>query len=121
MADEKAIIRTGRPGRPKGLGKVPGSGRKKGTPNHSTVQTRERIAKEADPIGFLIGVSRGLQFERAPNPNSNERVKVRPTLEQSIGAAQTLARKIVPDMRAVEVSGDAGVPLHVNISLGAPP
>ncbi len=94
------------PGRQKGLGKVPGSGRKKGTPNRSTAQTREYIQKQADPITFLCQVCRGLQFEAALDSGDAKKAKMYPTLEQRLHAAQTLARKVLPDMKAVEMSGD---------------
>ena len=89
-------------GRPKGLGKVPGSGRRKGTPNQTTTEARERIVREADPVGFLIGVMRGHQFDAAAESGNSVRVKVRPTLEQRIDAAKVLARKILPDMKEIE-------------------
>ncbi len=53
------------PGRPRGLGKVPGSGRKKGTPNRDRSATIERIQKEADPILFLCKVVRGDRMSAA--------------------------------------------------------
>ncbi len=45
------------PGKPRGLPKS--GGRQKGTPNRSTVQTRERIQELADPIAFLADVMAG--------------------------------------------------------------
>ncbi|MCH9051134.1 MAG: hypothetical protein IIA72_08620 [Proteobacteria bacterium] len=108
------------PGRPKGLGRVKGSGRKKGVPNRGTVETREFIQKEADPIAFLCRVSRGLQFEASIIPGGTEKSKMYPTLDQRLHAAQTLARKVLPDMKAIEMTGEAGAAISVRINLGAP-
>ena len=107
------------PGRPKGLGRVPGSGRKRGTPNKDRSATVARIAKEADPIGFLCRVCRGVRMEGAAEPGATKKTWWYPSGDQRISAAQTLARKCLPDMKAVEVSGPVGEPLSVRINLGA--
>ena len=51
-----------RPGRPKGLGKVPGSGRRRGTPNKHSAEMREYIAKHSGDIEFLCGIAAGKRF-----------------------------------------------------------
>ncbi|WP_227269808.1 hypothetical protein [Roseobacter weihaiensis] len=69
--------------------------------------TRERIEREADPIGFLAAIVRG------------EPVAVRdyegrllstehPKMEHRVVAARELARKIAPDMKAIEVDATEG-------------
>lgn len=93
------------PGRPKGLGRVPGSGRKKGTCNKDRSATIERIMREADPLGFLCKVCNGHRMEAAPEPGAQKRTWWYPTGDQRLTAAQTLARKCLPDMRATELSG----------------
>ena len=70
----------------------------------------ERIAKEADPLGLLIKVANGVRFEAAAEPGDAKRTHVFPTLEQRIHAAQTLAKKVIPDMKAVAVTGEDGEP-----------
>ncbi len=110
----------GKPGRPKGLGKVPGSGRARGTPNRDRAATVERIMKEADPIGFLCKVSRGVRMSAALAPGDTKKTWWMPTGDQRISAAQTLCRKVLPDMKAVEVSGPLGEPMVVRINLGSP-
>ena len=107
------------PGRPKGLGRVPGSGRKPGTPNKDRAATVERIMREADPILFLCKVSRGDRMAAALEPGAKKRVFWYPTGDQRISAAQTLARKVLPDMKAIEHAGPLGEPLSVRINLGA--
>ena len=94
------------PGRPKGLGKVPGSGRKQGTPNKDRAATVERIMREADPLEFLCKVARGDRMSAAAKPGASKKSWWVPTGDQRISAAQTLARKVLPDMKAVEHTGD---------------
>ncbi len=96
------------PGRPKGYPKT--GGRQKGVANRTRVQTLERINQEADPIGFLIRVARGLQFEAATEAGASEKVKMYPTHDQRLDAAKVLARKVLPDTKAVEMSGEGGEP-----------
>ena len=96
------------PGRPRGRGKVPGSGRKKGTCNKDRTATVERIQKLADPIGFLMRIMNGEEIEAAVEKDSTSVMKVRPTMEQRLSAAQALAKKVAPDMKAVEMSGEIG-------------
>ncbi len=106
------------PGRPKGLGKVPGSGRARGTPNKDRAATVERIMREADPLGFLAKVCRGDRMEAALEPGAKKKTWWFPTGDQRIVAAQTLARKVMPDMKAIEHAGPMGEPLSVRINLG---
>ena len=103
------------PGRPKGLGKVAGSGRAPGTPNKDRTATIERIQKEADPILFLCKVCRGDRMEAALEPGAKKRAHWFPTADQRITAAQTLARKIMPDQKAIESTGKDGAPLGLTL------
>ena len=114
MADETVEKRKG--GRPKGIPKT--GGRKKGTPNRTHVMTADQIAKIADPLAFLCQVVRGCRMTAAPQPGEKKRGWAYPTLDQRITAATTLARKVLPDQRAVEHSGPMGEPLSVRINLG---
>lgn len=103
------------PGRPKGLGKVPGSGRQKGTRNKDRAATVERIMHMADPLEFLCKVCRGDRLEAAPEPGAKKRSFWYPTGDQRLTAAQTLARKVLPDMKAVELAGPEGEPMIARI------
>ena len=85
-------------GRPKGLPKT--GGRKPGTPNKSTATTRERIEQDADPLGFLTRLMRGEEIDGR-----------RATLEHRAEVALKLLNKVAPDMKAVELTGDAGAPV----------
>ncbi len=102
MADTTADKPKRGPGRPKGLGKVPGSGRKKGTCNRDRAATIERIQREADPLGFLCKVCRGDRMSAAAEPGAKKKTWWFPTGDQQITAAQTLCKKILPDMKAIE-------------------
>ena len=84
-------------------------GRKKGTPNKITATTRERIEKDADPIGFLVNIVNGEPIEVANPADSSQTVTIYPNYEQRQDAAKTLAKKVLPDMKAVEHSGDLAV------------
>ncbi len=94
------------PGRPKGLGRVPGSGRKRGTPNRDRSATIEKIMELADPLEFLCKVARGDRMSAASKTGAGTKSWWVPTGDQRISAAQTLARKVLPDMKAVELSGE---------------
>ncbi len=93
-------------------GSAPGErrgGRTKGTPNKVNAATRERIEREADPIGFLCRVANGEPIDAAPVKEGEDAVTVRPTLDQRLSAAQTLARKIQPDAKDTPISLDLPV------------
>lgn len=101
---------------PKGAPKTPGSGRKKGTPNKVTRALRERIEKEADPIGLLIDVVKGKRFKAAVAPGGGRKqAYVYPSIAQRKWAAHKLANKILPDVRAVELGDQEGGDIVVRI------
>jgi hypothetical protein len=76
--------------------------------------------KEADPLLFLCKVCRGDRMAAAAEPGAPKRVFWFPTGDQRISAAQTLARKIMPDMKAIEHAGPLGEPMMIRINLGSP-
>ena len=102
-------------GRAKGTPRPPGAGRKKGTPNKITQLTRAYITKEGCPIRLLCQIASGKEIKAAAEPGSTKREKIFPTLMERLRAAETLARKIVPDMKAVEYSGPEGESLVIKI------
>ncbi len=102
-------------GRAKGSPRPPGAGRKKGTPNRVTQLTRAYITKEGCPIRLLCQIASGKKIKAAGEPGALKRVGVYPTLIERLRAAETLARKIVPDMKAVEYSGAEGGNLIIKI------
>jgi hypothetical protein len=92
-------------------------GRPKGATNKNRVATIERIMRESDPIGFLMKIQRGGKIKAAPESGAQTREWIYPTIDQRQDAAQTLARKILPDLRATEHSGPLGAPLQVHIGI----
>ncbi len=111
----------GQRGRLKGAPKVPGSGRKRGTPNHVNAATAEQIFSVINPLEFLAKIARGDRVVAVPvGGDGKSRVWLFPTLDQRITAATTLARKVMPDLKSVEYNGPIGAPVQVNINLGSP-
>ena len=106
MTDSASVEKSKKrpPGRPKGLGRVPNSGRKRGTPNRDRAFTVARIEAEADPVLFLCKVARGDRMQAGPEPGSKKKGWWFPTGDQRITAAQTLLRKVLPDLRAAETT-----------------
>ena len=80
------------------LGHPKWGGRRAGTPNKVNLETRNRIQSEADPIGFLIKVVNGRKMKGEY-----------PTLTQRVRAAEKLLSKVVPDLKAVELSLETAV------------
>ncbi len=93
-----------KPGRPPGYPKS--GGRAKGTPNRSTVQTRDRIQELADPIAFLADVMAGKRMVAAGEPGDMKKTWCYPSLAQRVQASETLLRKLLPDLRSVENTGN---------------
>jgi hypothetical protein len=82
------------PGRPKGLPKT--GGRKAGTPNLMTPEYREHIAKRGKPIELLCDISAGREIDDGGK-------KRKPTLAERTRAAETLSRKLLPDLSAAQI------------------
>ncbi len=102
MTEAEKIKR--KPGRPKGYPKS--GGRARGTPNRSTVQTRERIQELTDPIKFLADVMDGKRMVAASEPGDMKRTWAYPTVAQRVQAGETLLRKLLPDLRSQELTGN---------------
>ncbi len=62
----------------------------------------------ADPLEFLCKVARGDRMSAAAKPGASKKSWWVPTGDQRISAAQTLARKVLPDLKATELTGDLG-------------
>jgi hypothetical protein len=102
-------------GRPAGLPRVAGSGRRRGTKNKFTVASRDEIVRLGDPVGLMCRVAAGHAVFAAVEPGSRIKVKLIPTLEQRLKAAELLLRKLLPDLKATEVSGPDGAPIAVAV------
>ncbi len=73
-------------------------GRRKVAAGKTTADSRERIENDIDPIGFLGRVVAGDKVDGET-----------PTLAQRIGAAQYLGKKVIADLKSVEMSGALGM------------
>jgi IMP dehydrogenase/GMP reductase len=77
-------------------------------PNKVNIAVRERIEREADPIGFYITVAKGEAIDAAvpigPDRDHTEAVKIYPTLDQRLGAQRVLVNKLLPDAKSVPVN-----------------
>ena len=97
-----------RPGRKPGSPRVAGSGRKAGTKNKITLPVKEMILKRGRPVELLCDVSRGLKIRVGPQAGPGEPEWAYPDLATRISAARTLLGKIIPDLRAQEITGKDG-------------
>ncbi len=90
------------PGRPRGLGKVAGSGRKPGTPNKKSAEVRELLLSlKCDPITGMARIAM----------NSKNPPELRGRMYSE------LAQYMWPKRKAIEVSGDDGGPYILAIQL----
>ena len=90
------------PGRPKGSGKVPGSGRKAGSLNLWSPEFREHLNERAQPFELLADICAGREIVDGGT-------KRKPTLQERIRAAETITRKLVPDLSAGHMSVEGKV------------
>jgi hypothetical protein len=101
-----------RRGRPRGLPKT--GGRRKGQPNFITKDMKEAIiASRGNPVAFLLRIIEGQRIRVGPLAGPAKPQFEYPTLADRIRAAMALAQKILPDMKATELSGPGGAPVEV--------
>ncbi|MCZ6859087.1 MAG: hypothetical protein O7I42_02190 [Alphaproteobacteria bacterium] len=60
----------------------------------------------ADPIQFLADVMAGKRMVAAGEPGDMKKTWCYPTLAQRVQASETLLRKLLPDLRSIENTGD---------------
>ena len=103
------------PGRPRGYPKS--GGRQKDVPPQTSAEMRERIIRQADPVGFLIAVVAGRVIETY-DPVKRRKVRHAPTFEQRLDAAGKLVRKVLPDLNAtsLEASIDFEARQTINVA-----
>ncbi len=90
------------PGRPRGLGRVPGSGRQRGTPNKKTAEARELLlGLKCDPITGMARI--------AMNKHNSAELRGRMYSE--------LAQYLWPKRKAIEVTGEQASPFVLAIQL----
>src|SRR5271168_2112011 len=92
-------------GRPPGSPKIPGSGRRAGTPNEMTIAIRAEILQRMKPHEFLFRVMKGRPIRcGAPAAGPGGKFAM-PNLAQMMDAAMSLLGKTIADKRETEVSG----------------
>lgn len=96
-------------GRPKGLGKVPGSGRQKATKNWTHPEIRDVLLERSNAIEVLADIVAGRQLQ-VSGPTGKE-YWARPTMQERLRATELLLKKILPDLQATELTGAGGSPL----------
>lgn len=95
-------------------GKRPGAGRKPGSVDTLTRNLRNKISGE-EIIEFLNDVALGNEVNARVGKVISEEMDdfyegpVKPTIEQRMKAAEVLMRKALPDLKAVEHSGDLNI------------
>lgn len=94
-----------RPGRPKGLGRVPGSGRKAGVPNKLTHDLKELILAKGKPAEYLINVVKGVKIRVGAPAGPGKAQYVYPTPEMRQDAAKFLLGRLIPAATSLEVTG----------------
>ncbi len=90
-------------------------GRPKGSPDRKRVMTQEQIAKTADPLGFWLRVAKGRPVQIEAGYRGKRKVMHQPTPEQVFLAQERLLRKIMPDLKATELTGADGGPVAVTL------
>jgi hypothetical protein len=73
------------------------------------------VIKEGQPLAFLCRVVRGKRFSAAAQLGDRKRVYIYPTLDQSLRAAEILSRKVLPDLKATELTGKDGGPIGLTL------
>jgi len=94
---------------PPGVGTSPRRpGRPKGSPNKVSRDARDLLAKHGpDAIKMLCKLAAGQAIYRG---TGDDKRRLEPTLDQSIAAAKVVVDRLVPTLKAVEMTGngDAG-------------
>ena len=101
-------------GKPKGSPKT--GGRVKGTTNKLTTDYKDLIS-ESNPVQFLIDAfTNGYIEGNVKNPEDMEQYLTL-TLKERCDIAKDLAKKIVPDVKAIEHSGKDGEAIEHSVSV----
>jgi hypothetical protein len=96
-------------GRPKGLPKT--GGRKKGQRNWTHPEIRDALLDKSGAIDVLADFVAGRQLYAGQSGSVGKAGWRYPTLQQRLQALQILLAKVVPDLKAQELTGAEGKPL----------
>lgn len=94
------------PGRPKGLPKT--GGRQPGSGNRVPAELRQFINQRGRPLELLSAIADGRKVSAADPEDPGRKIRVYPSLKERTVAATTLLNKLLPDLRATELTGKDG-------------
>lgn len=101
-------------------GKREGAGRQKGTVNRITQEYRDIIAK-SNPVQFLIDAFQNGYIEGVVHPlqeeSDAENRYLTLTLKERCDIAKSLTDKILPNLKAIEHTGEDGGDINHSISV----
>jgi len=96
-------------GRPKGLGKVPGSGRVKGQPTRLGKEARAYLAEHGGALENIVKIAKGKRV-RIAGP-TGKALWHTPTPAEVVEANYWIAARLVPSMSSQEITGADGGPV----------
>jgi hypothetical protein len=99
-------------GREKGCAKPEGSGRQPGTLNKLRQSGKEMIAVRGRPLDLLCAITAGRRVKVADPADPTKTIWIYPSMAERRAAASDLLRKVIPDVKAQEVSGPEGEPVE---------
>lgn len=76
---------------------------------------RQRIVREADPMGLLIDICNGKRVMTGFSAGGRKRAFVYPSVEDRVNAAKVLLGKVVPDLKSIEGNIEASGDIHVTV------
>jgi hypothetical protein len=97
------------PGRPKGLPKT--GGRQKGARNWTHPEIRAELLDKSNALDVLAAIVRGDKLYAGPHGTVGKAGWRVPTLTQRLRALEIVLAKVVPDLKASELTGAGGAPL----------
>lgn len=97
-------------GRPKGYPKT--GGRPKGAKNRLPEEFRRFIDQRGRPLELLSAIARGNKVVAADPANPTEKIRIYPSLAERTTAARALLDRLLPSLKATEISGAGGGPVE---------
>jgi hypothetical protein len=97
------------PERKKRRVKPAGSGRKRGQKNRVTEDVRKYFLERAKVGERLVSIASGRAMKVGP---ADDPRREHPTIEQQLKALGMILGRVAPELRATELSGPDGTPLH---------
>ena len=99
------------------LGRPPGypksGGRKPGSKNVVPSELRRFINQKGRPLELLAAISSGRKITAGDPDEPGKKIRVYPSLGERVAAARVLMNKLIPDLRATEISGSDGGPVKI--------